>query len=158
MKRRKFFFLATSCVAGLALTPSCQKFKKGSKLYSDSKKSVDLMSGELPPYRKVIKPSFSSEKFKSANDTIVVALIGAGAFGTYFIMNALETGENFRFKYVCDVDDIRGGHAISELEKKQGFKPIRVRDMRKIFDDKEVDAVFTDREIGKTKISQIRKV
>jgi predicted dehydrogenase len=51
-------------------------------------------------------------------------------------------GANVRFKYVCDVDDTRGGRAISELKRIQGFEPIRVRDMRKIFDDKEEDNVL----------------
>lgn len=142
MERRKFFFLATSGAASLALAPSCQKSKKEGKLSPYSKESASSLSVEEPRYRKVIKSSFSSGKFKSANETIIVALIGAGGWGSNLILQAAETGENFRVKYICDVDDTRGGHAIAELEKKQGFKPIRVRDMRKVFDDKEVDAVF----------------
>ena len=141
MERRKFFFLATSGAAGIALAPSCQRSKK------ESDKSVLIKSTssslrEEPHYRKVIKSSFNSGKNKSVNDTIVVALIGSGGWGSYLILQAAETNENFKVKYVCDVDDTRGGHAIAELGKKQGSQPIRVRDMRKVFDDKEVDAVF----------------
>ena len=40
------------------------------------------------------------------------------------------------------MDDTRGGYGIKEVEKVQGTAPIRVRDMRTVFDDKEVDAVF----------------
>ena len=40
------------------------------------------------------------------------------------------------------MDDTRGGRAIAELKKIQGFEPIRVKDMQKVFDDKEVDGVF----------------
>lgn len=141
MRRRKFFYLAGSGVAGLTLATSCQMSKKEGTL-SASKGSKAVSLNEEPSYRKVIKPSFSGGRTRSANDTIVVALIGAGGWGSNLILLAAETGENFRVKYVCDVDDTRGGHAIAELEKKQGFKPIRVRDMRKVFDDKEVDAVF----------------
>lgn len=141
MKRRKFFFLATSGTAGLTLAPSCRESKKQSSP-SDSKETLTELSGQEPSYRKGVKTSFSSENTKNANDTIIVALIGAGGWGTNLIMQAVETGENFRVKYICDVDDTRGGFAIKELEKKQNYKPIRVRDMRKVFDDKEVDAVF----------------
>ena len=141
MKRRKFFFLATSGAAGLTLAPSCRGPKTQDNP-SDSKETLTELSKQEPSYRKVIKTSFSSENTKSANDTIIVALIGAGGWGSHLIMQAAETGENFRVKYICDVDDTRGGFAIKELEKKQNFKPIRVRDMRKVFDDKEVDAVF----------------
>lgn len=141
MKRRKFFFLASSGAVAIALAPSCQGSKKESSL-PGSEEAASLPVGEEPSYRKVIKTSFSRDNIKSANDTIIVALIGAGGWGSHMILQAAETNENFRVKYICDVDDTRGGHAISELEKKQGFKPIRVRDMRKVFDDKEVDAVF----------------
>ncbi len=140
MKRRKFFFLTTSGAAGLAMA-SCQGSKKDGNL-SDPKETAKQLKGEEPSYRKGIKTSFSSTKGKSANDTIVVALIGAGGWGTNLIMQAAETGENFRVKYICDVDDTRGGFAIKELAKKQNSEPIRVRDMRKVFDDKEIDAVF----------------
>ena len=40
------------------------------------------------------------------------------------------------------MDETHGGRAIYEIKKKQGLRPIRVRDMRAVFDDKEVDAVL----------------
>ncbi len=75
---------------------------------------------------------------------MILALIGAGSWGTNLILEAANSGENILIKYVCDVDDTRGGRAISELEKIQGFRPISVRDMRKVFDDREVDGVFIE--------------
>ncbi|WP_430974176.1 Gfo/Idh/MocA family protein [Sunxiuqinia rutila] len=141
MKRRKFFVLASSCAAGLALASSCKGSKSESE-FTENSETSNLSLGKEPSYRKTIKTSFSSGTPKSASDSIVVALIGAGLWGSILIKQASETGENILVKYICDVDDTKGGHAISELEKKQGFKPIRVRDMRKVFDDKEVDAVF----------------
>lgn len=140
MKRRKFFHLATSGIAGLALTPSCQMSPKESHLANTAK------SGELrlepPAYRKTIKKSFTGGNIKSANDTVTIALIGAGAWGSHMISQLAKTDENFKLKYICDVDDTRGGHLSQELEKRQGFKPLRVRDMREVFEDKDVDAVF----------------
>ncbi|MCG6189711.1 Gfo/Idh/MocA family protein [Maribellus maritimus] len=139
MERRKFFFIAGTGAAGLALSSSCKGTKTDS--LSGSEETVKSLVTEEPSYRKVVKKTFRN-KYKSANDMITVALIGAGGWGTNLITQASDVGENMRVKYVCDVDDTRGGFIIKELEKKQNFKPIRIRDMRKVFDDKEVDAVF----------------
>ncbi|MDO9256878.1 MAG: Gfo/Idh/MocA family oxidoreductase [Bacteroidales bacterium] len=143
MKRRKFFQTASYGIAGLTIAGSCTPSKNESNA-SGSDAGGNQPAREIPAYRKSIKSSFSGGNFKSANDTIVVALIGAGSWGTHLILQAVETDKNIRVKYICDVDDTRGGRAISELEQKQGFKPIRVRDMRKVYDDKEVDAVFIE--------------
>ena len=78
---------------------------------------------------------------KSVNDKVVLALIGAGGRGTSVILGMQQCSPQVEVKYVCDVDSSRGGRAISELEKQQGFKPERVEDMRRVFDDKDVDAV-----------------
>jgi predicted dehydrogenase len=73
---------------------------------------------------------------------VVLALIGAGNWGTNLILTVAGINKNVFVKYICDVDDTRGGHAITELEKIQKVKPIRERDMRKVYDDPEVDAVI----------------
>jgi predicted dehydrogenase len=79
---------------------------------------------------------------RSANDKVVLALIGAGGRGTQIILNMKQcAGEGVAVKYVCDVDNERGGNVISELEKLQGYAPKREVDMRKVFDDRDVDAV-----------------
>lgn len=138
MQRRKFFKLASTGAAGLTLAASC----------SNPKNEPDLLKNdpdqplEVPTYKKNEPPSFTPVKQKSANDKVVVALIGAGHQGSNVIMLAANLGENVHVKYICDVDDTKGGYGITELEKIQGTKPIRVRDMRRVFDDKEVDGVF----------------
>jgi predicted dehydrogenase len=78
---------------------------------------------------------------KGANNKVVLALIGAGGRGTSVILSLKQCAENVEVKYVCDVDDERGGSAIQELAKLQGYEPRRVADMRSVFDDKDVDAV-----------------
>ena len=138
MKRRNFFQIATTGVAGMALTSSCKMPKPN----SESTEIVEVIPSEVPDYRKSIKPAFTTGKVKNANDKVILALIGAGNYGTMLIMEAAKSGENILIKYICDVDDTRGGYAIAELEKIQGFRPIAVRDMRKVFEDKEVDGVF----------------
>ncbi len=78
---------------------------------------------------------------KSANNRLILALIGAGGRGTSVILGLQQCRPDVEVKYVCDVDASRGGRAVSELEKKQGYAPVRIEDMKKAFDDKDVDAV-----------------
>lgn len=78
---------------------------------------------------------------QGANDKIVLALIGAGGRGTQVILGMKRCAEGVEVKYVCDVDNERGGSVISELGKSQGYEPKREADMRRIFDDRDVDAV-----------------
>jgi predicted dehydrogenase len=78
----------------------------------------------------------------SANDKVVLALIGAGGRGTQNILSFKKTCPEVEVKYICEVDKERGGRVIDELGKQQKIKPERVDDMRKVFDDKDVDAVL----------------
>ena len=77
----------------------------------------------------------------SANDKVILALIGAGARGTSVILSMKEHTPNVEVKYVCDIDDSRGGNAVDELSKMQGYKPEKIADMQYVFEDKDVDAV-----------------
>jgi len=140
MKRRNFFRLASAGAAGLTLGASCKNFNRGNGVQGSGKE----LKGEIPDYRGTIKTVFSIGKGKPAGDKVILALIGAGSWGTNLILEAAKSGENIMIKYVCDVDDTRGGRAITELEKIQGFRPISVRDMRKVYDDKEIDGVFIE--------------
>ena len=138
MKRRKFFKLASAGAAGITLGTACRRA-------GDNAGGPALGTGInniIPDYRATIKTAFSKSDARSPNDKVVLALIGAGGYGTYLILEAVNAGENILIKYVCDVDDTRGGRAIFEIEKIQGFKPISVRDMRRVLDDSEVDGVF----------------
>ena len=80
-------------------------------------------------------------KDSSANNKVVLALIGAGGRGTSVILSMKKNTPNVEVKFICEVDASRGGRAIDELSKMQGYQPKRVGDMRQVFDDKEVDAV-----------------
>lgn len=140
MKRRRFFQVSSAGVAGIALGSSC-KSSTGNDKADDQAASLAL---EPPDYRETIKTEFTTKSSRPASDRVILALIGAGSWGTNLILEAANAGENILIKYVCDVDDTRGGRAIEELEKIQGFRPIAVRDMRKVYDDKEVDGVFVE--------------
>ena len=138
MKRRKFFQLASAGTAGLTLAASCTSRQKS----ADAGMSEPDQPMEVPAYRKGQTPAGPPVKQKSPNDRVVVALIGCGGHGIKVITDAAGLGENIHVKYFCDVDDTRGGYGITEVEKIQGSKPLRIRDMRKVYDDPEVDAVF----------------
>ena len=77
----------------------------------------------------------------SANDKVVLALIGAGGRGTQVILGMQKCLPGVEVKYVCEVDKERGGRVIDELEKQQKVRPQRIEDMRHAFGDKDVDAV-----------------
>lgn len=83
-----------------------------------------------------------SNKIKGANDKIVLGLIGCGGRGTSLILDFQKNCPGVEVKYICDVDETRGGAAISRLAKAQGVKPKMVENMNQVYDDKDVDAVI----------------
>ncbi len=78
----------------------------------------------------------------SVNDKVVMALIGAGGRGTQNILSFKKTCPEVDVKYICEADKERGGRVIDELGKLQKIKPLRADDMRRVFDDKDVDAIL----------------
>jgi predicted dehydrogenase len=134
MKRRKFLFNSLLGAAGLKLA-SCQ-----SNAPESSPTELNSEIRKVPVYKSSQLVAGSPKL--NANEKIILAQIGAGGWGTNLALEVGNLKANAEFKYICDVDDTRGGRAISELGKIQGYEPKRVRDMRQVFDDKEVDAVI----------------
>lgn len=79
-------------------------------------------------------------KAVSANGKILLALVGAGGRGYVLAQNFCAV-KDVEFKYVCDVNDRTGAGLMRMLEKAQGRAPQRVKDLRRTFEDKEVDGV-----------------
>ncbi|MCA9145284.1 MAG: Gfo/Idh/MocA family oxidoreductase [Planctomycetaceae bacterium] len=77
----------------------------------------------------------------AANEQLTVAVIGPGGMGTSHT-NLLAARKDVRVKYVCDVDQQRLAKAAEAVRSTSGKAPEQVGDMRRVFDDKEVDAVF----------------
>ncbi len=77
-----------------------------------------------------------------ANDKIVLAIIGSGSRGTGTIISTCKINANVVIKTVCDVNDLKADKAISAIEKQLGYKPQRSKNMKEVFDDKDVDAVW----------------
>ncbi len=140
MKRRHFFGNLSWSMAALGLSSSCSNATE--KDIVQNTKPDSLSADRIPGYRKKIKTTFSIGGTLGSNDRVVLALIGAGNWGTNLILSVSKINKNIEVKYICDVDDTRGGRAIKEIESLQKVKPIRVRDMRKVFDDQDVDGVI----------------
>ena len=77
---------------------------------------------------------------ESANNKVVLGLIGAGGRGRSVTRHMAKL-QNVEVKYICDVEDARGNSAAAEFEKIQGSAPKFVKEMREVFDDKDVDGV-----------------
>tara|TARA_R110000868_G_scaffold127540_4_gene335340 strand:- start:84 stop:1442 length:1359 start_codon:yes stop_codon:yes gene_type:complete len=77
-----------------------------------------------------------------ANDKIVLAIIGSGGRGRGTIINTCKVNENVTIKTVCDVNDLKAAKTIDSVEKELGYKPIHVKNMKEVFDDKDIDAVW----------------
>ncbi|MBI2949130.1 MAG: Gfo/Idh/MocA family oxidoreductase [Verrucomicrobia bacterium] len=77
----------------------------------------------------------------SPSNYVVLGLVGAGGRGTSHA-NGFSKLQGAEFKYICDVNDRQGVQMFRDLEKNQPHPLKRVTDMRRVFDDKEVDAVI----------------
>lgn len=83
-----------------------------------------------------------SASCKGANDKVVLAIIGSGSRGRGTIINTCKVNENVVIKTVCDVNDTKAAMTIVQIEKELGYRPIHVRNMKEVFDDKDIDAVW----------------
>src|SRR6185295_10176880 len=77
----------------------------------------------------------------AANDVPVVALIGTGGMGNNHL-DLLSRNTGIRLAYLCDVDERRLANAVKKVQDNSGQTPKTVKDMRKVFDDSSVDAVW----------------
>ncbi|MDR0543397.1 MAG: Gfo/Idh/MocA family oxidoreductase, partial [Dysgonamonadaceae bacterium] len=77
-----------------------------------------------------------------ANDRIVLALIGCGGRGLGTITNCCKINENVVIKTICDVKKTRLAKAVAQIEKDLGYKPGSTENMKEIFDDKDINAVW----------------
>ena len=78
---------------------------------------------------------------QSAQEKVVIGLVGAGGRGRYLLEHFLAQG-NVEAKYVCDVEDARGHAAVADATRRQDVAPTYVTDMHQVLDDPDVDAVI----------------
>ncbi|MBT6766101.1 MAG: Gfo/Idh/MocA family oxidoreductase, partial [Prolixibacteraceae bacterium] len=87
-------------------------------------------------------PNVLPASARGANDKVILAIIGSGDRGTPTIINTCKVNSNVEIKSVCDVNDVKAARAISAIEKNLAYKPAHVRNMKEVFDDKDIDAVW----------------
>jgi predicted dehydrogenase len=77
----------------------------------------------------------------NSNERATLAVIGCGGMGGNHLR--LLAGRNdTRLKYLCDCDKNRLTGAANSIEANVATAPVTVTDMRRVFDDPEVDAVW----------------
>ncbi len=75
-----------------------------------------------------------------ANEQVNVAIVGVGSRGNAHLKEYLLQ-DGARIGAVCDVNQAQTERAVAMVEKAKGYKPKVYEDMRKLYADKEIDAV-----------------
>ena len=78
---------------------------------------------------------------ESPAERVVLALIGAGGRGRGLI-EQVAARKDCHVKHICDLEQKRGEGAAREVEQVQGSAPKIVKEMRTVFDDKDVHGVI----------------
>lgn len=84
----------------------------------------------------------SYAKIIGANDRINVAIVGLGRRLDAFREPIALKGANAHLLYLCDVMEKQRTRAMQSFSKHIDYKPKLENDVRKVFDDKKVDAIF----------------
>ena len=77
----------------------------------------------------------------NASDKIVVGLIGPGGMGTN-LLKSFAAQPDVAVAWVCDPDSERAGKAAQTTEQIAGKRPKTEKDLRRVLEDKSVDAVI----------------
>ncbi|TKG93806.1 twin-arginine translocation signal domain-containing protein [Puteibacter caeruleilacunae] len=84
----------------------------------------------------------SYSKVLGANDKINAAIVGLGRRYGAFIPPFKNKDNNIELRYLCDVMDFQLEKAAKKCQKDLGYKTKLEKDVRKIYADKDIDAVF----------------
>jgi predicted dehydrogenase len=88
----------------------------------------------------LVAASSAAQAWAGANDRVRVAIVGVGSRGTAHIGEILSVA-NVEIGAVVDVDGRRTETAAGTILRKTGKQPRIETDMRRVFDDKNIDAV-----------------
>jgi len=89
---------------------------------------------------------FSAKSYASiigANERIITAVIGIGGRGGAHVgaWCTLKDSRNVTLKTLCDVDELSFAQMVKTVESRTKVKPLTEWDMRRVFDDKEINVV-----------------
>ncbi|MCC7342229.1 MAG: Gfo/Idh/MocA family oxidoreductase [Bryobacterales bacterium] len=82
----------------------------------------------------------SRPTWAGANDRVRVALVGAGDRGRELLDSALRA-QNVEIATICDPDENRMREKAAEVEKRTGASPALEPDIRKVIEQRDIDAV-----------------
>jgi predicted dehydrogenase len=88
----------------------------------------------------MMKRAVSGGQTPAASDRVNLAMIGVRGRGMSLI-SSLVSNPNVSIDYICDTDQRVWGKAASAIEKATGKAPKTVVDLRRVLDDKSIDAV-----------------
>lgn len=83
----------------------------------------------------------ASTRAAGANEKVVIGVIGPGGMGTN-LLKSFAAQNDVEIAYVCDVDALRMDAAAKAVESIGGKTPKAVKDLRRVLEDKAVDAVI----------------
>ena len=84
----------------------------------------------------------SYKRILGSNDRIQIAIIGLGRRLGAYPEPLSKKGNNVELKYLCDVMPSQLEKAVKEFSDKIDYKPKLESDLRKLFEDKDLDAVI----------------
>jgi predicted dehydrogenase len=93
------------------------------------------------PFVRMAEAVSPNKKSASANDKLVIGLIGCGGMGAANMRNLMNFPD-VQVAAVCDVDENRMPGDIKDIETKYGRRPDVYKDYRKMLDRKDIDAVI----------------
>ena len=88
----------------------------------------------------LLAASTAAQTWAGANDRLRIAIVGVGSRGSAHIKEILPV-PNVEIGALVEVDGARAEAASQVIFQKTGKRPIIESDMRRIFDDKSIDAV-----------------
>src|SRR5688572_33402502 len=84
----------------------------------------------------------SYSNIMGANDRIRVAFAGCGRRVGAYYPTLLAAANNIQLAYICDVKKSQRDKVAGELSASLSYKPALEEDLRRVLDDKQVDAIF----------------
>ena len=113
-----------------------RQFLQNSAALAASLKTLEATSTAA----RAAEPDEVGAKKVGPNDAIRVAVIGVRGRGMEHIQSYLKL-KDARITTICDVDQNVTGRAKKAIGDKYGSEPKYVQDLRRVFDDKDIDAV-----------------
>src|SRR3954468_838180 len=141
-------------IFGASLAPNHAIAKEGaSKLNTGPRWSVFLLMNPSIHRRQFVKQTTAvtaglatfgaaaiARSAESPGDKLLVGVMGLGRGLDH--CNALTQISNVEIAYLCDIDDNRIDRAAKAISAKQARAPKGIKDIRKVLDDRSIDAIF----------------